>query len=146
MIIPLVYWCINKKAGFFLMTNVSFRQVIIQTVKNVFCTYHPWIRDARIIPAQKPGLPQSLKSNISQMAGWVRKQEDRHFGLPAIFQPTWDGAQILWQLEKMVSALPRKPKWHFQAHGRRRKQWLELDVRLSLRPGGGKKAGYTAPK
>ncbi|MBP7347990.1 MAG: phosphatase PAP2 family protein [Butyrivibrio sp.] len=47
-----LYWCVDKRAGLFLMFNFSAGRTFNQLVKNTVCCYRPWIRDARIIPAQ----------------------------------------------------------------------------------------------
>lgn len=50
--IPAVlFWCINKPAGIFLLFNAECGRVINELIKGTFCVYRPWIKDAAIIPA-----------------------------------------------------------------------------------------------
>ncbi len=50
-LIPLLmYWCINKRNGMFLLLSVSVSSFLIAILKMTFCVYRPFIRDARIIP------------------------------------------------------------------------------------------------
>lgn len=46
----IVYWCINKKAGEYMLLSLSFSRIINGFLKVAFCVYRPWIRDARVIP------------------------------------------------------------------------------------------------
>ena len=46
-----VFWCFNKKAGYFMMTSYCITSILNSTVKLSFCIYRPWIRDPQIIPA-----------------------------------------------------------------------------------------------
>ena len=51
MVIPIViYWCINKRAGLYIIVSAGISRVINGLVKLTFCIYRPWIRDPRIIP------------------------------------------------------------------------------------------------
>lgn len=47
-----LYWCVDKRAGLFLMFNFSAGRTLNQLVKNTVCCYRPWIRDSRIIPSR----------------------------------------------------------------------------------------------
>ena len=49
-IIALVYWCICKYAGTFMILNFSGAYMLNQTLKNIFCVSRPFIRDTRIQP------------------------------------------------------------------------------------------------
>lgn len=49
--IPAVlFWCINKNAGIFLLFNATCGRVINDLLKGTFCVYRPWIKDSAIIP------------------------------------------------------------------------------------------------
>lgn len=51
MMVPaLVYWCIDKRAGTYMVMSFSFAASINQTVKNIFCVYRPFVLDLRIKP------------------------------------------------------------------------------------------------
>ena len=45
-----LFWCINKKAGLFILTTYSISSLTNAIVKLSFCIYRPWIRDIRIAP------------------------------------------------------------------------------------------------
>lgn len=50
VILALVYWCISKEWGTYLMMGWSGNRLINGALKVSVCAYRPWIRDARIIP------------------------------------------------------------------------------------------------
>ena len=49
-VIALVYWCISKRAGAFMLLNFSGAYMMNQTLKNIFCVSRPFLRDSRIQP------------------------------------------------------------------------------------------------
>ena len=53
LLVPVfIYWCVNRRAGLFLMMSYAVSQIINAILKLTFCAYRPWIRDKRIIPAE----------------------------------------------------------------------------------------------
>lgn len=50
VILALVYWCISKEWGTYLMMGWSGNRLINGALKVSVCAYRPWIRDARIVP------------------------------------------------------------------------------------------------
>ena len=50
-VIAVIYWCLNKRAATFVAVNIAFGTMVNQALKNTFCVYRPWIRDARVVPA-----------------------------------------------------------------------------------------------
>ena len=50
IIMALIYWCINKEFGTYLLMGWSGNRVVNGLLKVTVCAYRPWIRDARIIP------------------------------------------------------------------------------------------------
>ena len=46
-----VYWCISKKAGLFLIMSVCISRFLNGIMKVTACAYRPFVRDSRIIPA-----------------------------------------------------------------------------------------------
>lgn len=44
-----VYWCVNKKAGLFLILSVVISRFLNGIIKVTACIYRPWVRDSRII-------------------------------------------------------------------------------------------------
>jgi len=50
--IPAVlFWCINKHAGIFLLFNAQCGRMINDLFKGTFCVYRPWFKDAALIPS-----------------------------------------------------------------------------------------------
>lgn len=49
-VMALVYWCINKWAGSFMLLNFSGAYMMNQTLKNIFCVSRPFLRDSRLKP------------------------------------------------------------------------------------------------
>ena len=50
VLMALVYWCINKRTGTFLLMNFSLAYVCNTVVKNIFCIQRPFYRDVRLEP------------------------------------------------------------------------------------------------
>lgn len=50
VLFAIVYWCINKKTGEFMLLSLAFSRIINGLLKIIFCVYRPWIRDARVLP------------------------------------------------------------------------------------------------
>ena len=48
--LAIVYWCISKEYGTYLMVGWGGNRLINGGLKVTACAYRPWIRDARIIP------------------------------------------------------------------------------------------------
>ncbi len=49
-IMALIYWCVSKEFGSYLLMGWSGVRVVNGFLKVTACAYRPWIRDARIIP------------------------------------------------------------------------------------------------
>lgn len=49
-IMALVYWCVDKDFGRYLLMGWSGNRVVNGLLKVAGCVYRPWIRDARIVP------------------------------------------------------------------------------------------------
>ena len=49
-IMALIYWCVSKEFGSYLLMGWSGIRVVNGFLKVTACAYRPWIRDARIIP------------------------------------------------------------------------------------------------
>lgn len=52
-IVAVIYWCIDKKAGTYLLVGWNGNRLMNGFLKVTACIYRPWIRDARIIPDPK---------------------------------------------------------------------------------------------
>ena len=50
VIMALIYWCISKDFGTYLMMGWSGNRLVNGVLKVTVCAYRPWIRDARIVP------------------------------------------------------------------------------------------------
>ena len=50
IITALIYWCVNKEFGTYLLMGWSGNRVVNGFLKVTACVYRPWIRDIRIIP------------------------------------------------------------------------------------------------
>ena len=50
IIMALVYWCVNKDFGKYLLMGWSGNRVVNGLLKVTACVYRPWIRDARVVP------------------------------------------------------------------------------------------------
>ena len=53
IITALIYWCVSKKFGNYLLMGWSANRVVNGFLKVTACVYRPWIRDPRIIPESK---------------------------------------------------------------------------------------------
>ncbi|MBR4345220.1 MAG: phosphatase PAP2 family protein [Lachnospiraceae bacterium] len=49
----LIYWCIDKKKGLYALVSAGINICLNSVIKLTACVYRPWIKDARIIPAEK---------------------------------------------------------------------------------------------
>lgn len=50
ILMALIYWCVNKDFGKYLLMGWSGTRVLNGLLKVTACVYRPWIRDERIIP------------------------------------------------------------------------------------------------
>ena len=50
VMMAVIYWCISKEAGAYLMMGWSGNRLVNGALKVTVCAYRPWIRDARILP------------------------------------------------------------------------------------------------
>lgn len=48
LIPAVVFWCVSKEAGSYILASHGFAKALNGLVKNIFCVYRPWIRDARV--------------------------------------------------------------------------------------------------
>ena len=47
----ILFWCISRRAGLFLMAVMSFGRLINSLIKDFFCVYRPWFLSTEIHPA-----------------------------------------------------------------------------------------------
>ena len=50
VIMALIYWCVSKELGSYLLMGWSGNRLVNGALKVTVCAYRPWIRDARILP------------------------------------------------------------------------------------------------
>lgn len=50
VIMALIYWCVSKEIGTYLLMGWSGNRVVNGVLKVSVCAYRPWIRDARLVP------------------------------------------------------------------------------------------------
>lgn len=48
--IAVVFWCVDKRAGYFIASSYLACTGVNQVVKNIACINRPWILDARVVP------------------------------------------------------------------------------------------------
>ena len=86
IVIAMIYWCVSKKVGIMFAMNIGVGNFVTQILKNTFCVYRPWIRDARIIPAGDAietatgysfpsGHTQVATSEFGSLAIWQKKSK-----------------------------------------------------------------------
>lgn len=66
ILMSVMFWCINKRAGKFLMLVFAFGRLVNQFLKNTFCVYRPWILDPEVHPVSSA---QSSASSYSFPSG-----------------------------------------------------------------------------
>ena len=49
----ILFWCINKNAGIFILFNATCGRVVNELIKGTLCIYRPWIKDAALIPSSE---------------------------------------------------------------------------------------------
>ena len=72
VIMALLYWCISKDLGTYLLMGWSGNRIVNGVLKVLVCAYRPWIRDPRIIPdadALKTATGYSFPSGHTMNAG-----------------------------------------------------------------------------
>lgn len=96
----LLYWCLDKRAGQYLVFTFSFGTLLNQFVKNTVCAYRPWIRDAAISPAEgaiAEATGYSFPSGHTQTAGCLIGATGTYYRKrwPALFVLGWAFALLV---------------------------------------------------
>ena len=47
----ILFWCINKQAGIFILFNATGGRVVNDLIKGTCCVYRPWFKDANLLPS-----------------------------------------------------------------------------------------------
>ena len=86
IIMALIYWCVNKDFGKYLLMGWSGNRVVNGLLKVAGCIYRPWIRDARVVPddgalaaATGYSFPSGHSMNAASLygGGAIRKELSR---------------------------------------------------------------------
>ena len=79
----IIYWCISKELGTYLMMGWSGNRLVNGFLKVTFCAYRPWIRDPRIIPhgdsmltATGYSFPSGHSTNAASIFGGTAMKTD----------------------------------------------------------------------
>lgn len=62
LIPAILFWCVNKRAGLFMLFAAGFGRMVNQLIKNTFCIYRPWILDSSVHPTSDAMLKASSYS------------------------------------------------------------------------------------
>lgn len=91
IIAGLIYWCVNKRIGTYLLMGWSGNRIVNGVLKVSACAYRPWIRDARIIPepvaleaATGYSFPSGHSMNAASLYGGLAIRRDLRPGLRAL--------------------------------------------------------------
>ncbi len=91
VIMALLYWCVSKELGTFLMMGWSGNRLVNGALKVTVCAYRPWIREALIVPhgnaittATGYSFPSGHTMNAATVFGGSAMRKD----LPAILRVT----------------------------------------------------------
>ena len=83
VIMAVVYWCVSKDFGSYLLMGWSGNRLVNGALKVTACAYRPWIRDSRIIPygnsmttATGYSFPSGHTMNAASVFGGVTVRKD----------------------------------------------------------------------
>lgn len=85
-IMAIIYWCVSKEYGTYLLMGWSGNRVVNGFLKVTACVYRPWIRDPRVVPNEKAlaeatgySFPSGHSMNASSLygGGAIRKEVGR---------------------------------------------------------------------
>lgn len=88
IVIPcILFWCIDKRAGQFMLFSFSIGVMCNQLIKNTVCCYRPWIRSPEVHPSQKalaeatgysfPSGHTQASVNLFGSLGWCFRKRSR---------------------------------------------------------------------
>ncbi len=80
----LIYWCLDKRAGQYVLLSFCFGALVNQFIKNMACAYRPWIRSTQIQPSQAalpdatgysfPSGHTQTSANVFGAIGWYYRK------------------------------------------------------------------------
>ncbi|MBQ9000841.1 MAG: phosphatase PAP2 family protein [Eggerthellaceae bacterium] len=83
IVMAIVYWCVSKSFGTFLLMGWSANRLVNGVLKVTACAYRPWIRDAAIVPygdavttATGYSFPSGHTMNAATVFGGVAVRKD----------------------------------------------------------------------
>ena len=94
VIMALIYWCVSKEFGSYLLMGWSGNRLVNGMLKVTVCAYRPWIRDARVVPygdsiktATGYSFPSGHTMNAASVygGGAVRKDIPRAMRIVLVF-------------------------------------------------------------
>lgn len=71
LLMVFIYLCVNKRWGYFMLANIFGAGAFNNLMKNTFCVYRPWVRDAAVMPygnATQTATGYSFPSGHTQLA------------------------------------------------------------------------------
>ena len=91
VIMAVVYWCVSREFGAYLLMGWSGNRLVNGALKVTFCAYRPWIRDPRIVPygnsmstATGYSFPSGHTMNASSVFGGGAVRRDMPRALRAV--------------------------------------------------------------
>ena len=69
VILALIYWCVSKDFGTYLLMGWSGNRLVNGMLKVTVCAYRPWIRDARVLLFCPTAIPSPRQQVIRFPAG-----------------------------------------------------------------------------
>lgn len=104
VIMAVIYWCVSKDFGAYLLMGWSGNRLVNGTFKVTACAYRPWIRDVRVIPygnsmetATGYSFPSGHTMNAATVFGGVTVRKD----MPAVLRAALGAVLVLVALSRM---------------------------------------------
>ena len=139
VILAVVYWCVDKNFGTYLLMGWSGNRLVNGFLKVTACVYRPWIRDARILPygdsmktatgysfpsghtmnaasvyggpALRKELPKALRITLASMVVLVAFSRN-YLGVHTpqdVLVGAVAGLSVMWAAGKMMRYLEKEP-------------------------------------
>ena len=82
----ILFWCVNKYAGIFILFNATCGRMLNELLKGTFCVYRPWIHDANLIPSEES---MSEASSFSFPSGHTQFATAIYGGIAFFYRKTF---------------------------------------------------------